>query len=146
MASQLNSAKCCFFCFCSPCFQPAADGLCRVKSPQPSNLPTVLAPVLIPNIHTDTQNSSVLACPRCLRVTGCGGKWHRATKCHLAPFTGAMQSPLAALFELVCPWPYLRHRWCHAEEAGTGLALEPASVLYTASLSKGNSSKVCELI
>lgn len=82
----------------------SADGLWGVKPPEPSSLPTVLAPTLIPNIPADTQSSSFLVCPQCLQVTG----W------------GAQVTPVPS-----CVLP-----WCHAVPPGSsGQAYVPCSLI-----------------
>ena len=96
--------------------QPPPDGLWGVKPPGPSTLPTVLAPTLMPNIHTNTQCSSLSMCPQCLQVTGWGAKWHRATKSHLALSLVPRWAPWQHQAGLCCLWPNLRSCWCRAEE------------------------------
>lgn len=114
-----------------PASQPAADGLWGVKPPEPSTLHTVLALTPIPNIHTNTQCSSLSVCPQCFQVTGWGAKWHHATKCHLAPSRvpcwapWQLQAGLCACGLISGPNGATRRGLAGA---GTGLALAPASV------------------
>lgn len=65
-----------------PASQPAVLGLRGVKPSEPSTLPSMLSPTLIPNTYTSTPCSSAV-CPQCLQVTGWGANWHHAKKCHL---------------------------------------------------------------
>lgn len=79
---------------------------------KPSTLPTVLAPTLIPNIHTNTQCSSLSVCPQCFQVTGWGAKNDTV--------------PQSAILHLL---------YCHAEPPGSSrrvylpVALSPAPLV-----------------
>lgn len=91
---------------CPPASQPPADGLWGVTPSEPSILPTALAPILMPNIHTNTQCSYFSVCPLVLLSHRLGS---RVTPCHSAPSwasSAAVLRPLATLACLMRLWPH----------------------------------------
>lgn len=108
-------------CPSSPCLSLSLQQMdCEgVKPPEPSTLPTVLAPTRY-QIYTPIHNAAPTQFAPSASKSQAGEQrqWHHATKCHLAPSLVAMLSPLAAPGGLVCLRPYLRPHWCHVEGAG----------------------------
>lgn len=91
---------------CPPASQPPADGLWGFAPPEPCILPTVLAPILMPNIHTNTQCSYFSVCPLVLPSHRLGS---RVTPCHSAPSwasSAAVLRPLATPAGFMCLWPH----------------------------------------
>lgn len=104
--AQLLSHPYCSSVDCPPASQPPADGLWGVTPPEPSILPTALAPTLMPNIHTNMQCSYFSVCPLVLPSHRPGS---RVTPCHSAPSwasSAALLRPLATPACLMRLWPH----------------------------------------